>query len=222
MLVLGSAREVDYLQKNFPMGMLAKVEMGRLGAGGTALEDLILLAAEGAAGGVFPRSPEGFARLNEQVKGKWYEAAGRIGGVLDEVVEGQREISAWILANRGDRNFGEVAADLEEQLGWLMRGRFAWRAGFPRLVDYPRYFRAMRSRLGRVQSLPLVKDLEKMDTVRRYWEGWYADWQANPDEASRWEAGWLLEEWRVSLFAPDVEVRGKVSEKRVAEALASQ
>ncbi len=29
------------------MGMMAKVEMSRLGAGGTSLEDLILLAAEG-------------------------------------------------------------------------------------------------------------------------------------------------------------------------------
>ncbi|MDP4624419.1 MAG: ATP-dependent RNA helicase HrpA [Akkermansiaceae bacterium] len=219
LLVIAAEREVDYLRKKFPLGMLAKVEMGRLGLGGTELEDLILLAAEGAADGVFPRSPEAFAKLNEATKGKWYEAATKIGAALDEVVEGEREISAWIAANRGDRNFGEIAADLEEQLSWLLRGRFAWRAGYARLVDYPRYFRAMRSRLGRVQSLPLVKDLEKMDTIRRYWEGWYADWQGAPEDASRWEAGWLLEEWRVSLFAPDVEVRMKVSEKRVAKVL---
>ncbi|MEP4050587.1 MAG: ATP-dependent RNA helicase HrpA, partial [Luteolibacter sp.] len=219
LLVLGNEREVDYLRKKFPLGLLAKVEMGRLGVGGTLLEDLILLAAEGVAGGVFPRSPEGFAKLNEQTKGKWYEAATKIGAALDEVVEGAREISAWIDANRGDRNFGEIATDLEEELSWLLRGRFAWRAGYARLVDYPRYFRAMRSRLGRVESLPLVKDLEKMDAVRHYWAGWYEGWQSAPDDASRWEAGWLLEEWRVSLFAPDVEVKGKVSEKRVANAL---
>ncbi|MGJ8642297.1 MAG: ATP-dependent RNA helicase HrpA [Luteolibacter sp.] len=219
LMMLGNEREVSYLRKNFPLGMLAKVEMGRLGVGGTELEDLILLAAEGAAGGVFPRSPEGFAKLNEQSKGKWFEAATKIGAALDDVVENAREISAWVEANRGDRNFGEIAADLEEELSWLLRGRFAWRAGYERLIDFPRYFRAIKSRLGRVESLPLVKDLEKMDTVRRYWEGWYVGWQSAPENAMPWEAGWLLEEWRVSLFAPDVEVRGKVSEKRVAKVL---
>lgn len=219
LLMLGNEREVNYLRKKFPLGMLAKVEMGRLGVGGTELEDLILLAAEGAAGGVFPRSPEGFAKLNEQCKGKWFEAATKIGVVLDEVVESNREISAWVEANRGDRNFGEIATDLEEELSWLLRGRFAWRAGYARLIDYSRYFRAIRSRLGRVESLPLVKDLEKMDTLRRYWEGWYVDWQSALDNASHWEAAWLLEEWRVSLFAPDVGARIKVSEKRVARVL---
>ena len=219
LLVLGNKREVDYLRKKFPLGMLAKVEMGRLGVGGTEMDDLILLAAEGAAGGVFPRSPEGFATLNDLSKGKWYEAATKVGAALDDVVEGLREISGWIEANRGDRNFGEIAADLEEEISWLLRGRFAWRAGYGRLVDYPRHFRAMKSRLGRVASLPLVKDLEKMDLLRGYWESWYARWVESPDDAGLWETGWLLEEWRVSLFAPDVEVRAKVSEKRVAKAL---
>lgn len=219
LLVIAAEREGDYLRKKFPLGMLAKVELGRLGVGGTELEDLILLTAEGLAKGEIPRSPEGFAKLSERTKGKWYETAARIGAALDDVVEGEREISAWIAANRGDRNFGEIAVDLEEQLSWLLRGRFAWRAGFSRLIDYARYFRAMRSRLGRVQSLPLVKDLEKMDTIRRYWDEWYVGWQSAPEDASRWEVGWLFEEWRVLLFAPDVEVRGKVSEKRVAKEL---
>ena len=43
--------------------MMAKVELPRLGPGGTSLDDLILLAAEGAAGGVFPRSPDEFRAL---------------------------------------------------------------------------------------------------------------------------------------------------------------
>ena len=218
LLVLGAEREVEYLRKKFPIGMLAKVEMARLGV---ELEELILLTAEGVAGGFFPRSPEGFSKANESARGKWFEAASRIGQALDGIVEGEREIREWITANAKDRNFGEIAADLEEQLVWLMRPRWAWRAGFGRLVDYPRRFRAIRSRLGRIASLPLVKDLEKMDSHRPLWIEWYDRWIAKSEDASLWETGWLLEEWRIQLFAPDVEVRGKVSEKRVRERLDS-
>jgi ATP-dependent helicase HrpA len=216
LLVLGAEREVDYLRKKFPLGMLAKVEMGRLELD---IEALILLAAEGAAEGVFPRSPEAFAKLNETVRGKWFEAATKVATALDEIVEAEREVQEWIAANRKDRNYGEIAEDLGEELAWLMRSGWAWRAGFARMVDYPRRFRAIRSRLGRIASLPLVKDLEKMDLVRSHWTGWFSEWIAAPEDPALWEAGWLLEEWRVSVFAPDVEVRGKVSEKRVEKAL---
>lgn len=219
LLVLGAEREVDYLRKKFPLGMLAKVELGRLGLD---IGELILLAAEGAAGVVFPRSPEAFAQLNETVRGKWFEAATRIGESLDSIVEAEREVMEWIAANRMDRNYGEIAEDLGEELSWLMRKGWAWRAGYARLVDYPRRFRAIRSRLGRLASLPLVKDLEKMDLVRSHWQGWFAEWIAAPEDPALWEAGWLLEEWRISVFAPDVEVLGKISEKRVEKALNSR
>jgi ATP-dependent helicase HrpA len=216
LMVLAAEREVVFLRKKFPMGLLAKVEMGRMGID---IEDLILLTAEGVAGGDFPRSPEAFAKLNETTRGRWHEAAVKIGAALDGIVETVREVQDWIAAHAKDRNHGEIATDLEEQLAWLFRAKWAWRAGYERLIDYPRRLRAIRSRLGRVRSLPLVKDLEKMDLVRHHWEGWFTEWMAAPEDARLWEAGWLLEEWRVQAFAPDVEVKGKISEKRVAAAL---
>jgi hypothetical protein len=42
------------------------------------------------------------------------------------------------------------------------------------------------------------------------------EWTANPDDPRLWEHGWQLEEFRISLFAPDVPVAGKVSEKKLA------
>ena len=216
MLILAAEREVDYLRKKFPMGMLAKVEMGRFGID---MEDLILLTAEGVARGDFPRSPEAFAKLNEATHGTWHEAAVKIGVALDGIVDAVRSVREWISAHADDRNHGEIATDLEEELAWLFRAKWACRAGYARLIDYPRRLRAIRSRLGRVASLPLVKDLEKMDIVRRHWQGWFTEWMAAPEDARLWEAGWLLEEWRVQTFAPDVEVKGKISEKRVAASL---
>ena len=123
------------------------------------------------------------------------------------------------MAQRKDRNLGPVAEDLEEQLAWLLRGHFAWRAGFARLRDYPRRLQAIRSRLGRLSSLPLIKDLEKMQRLRRLWLPWFRRWTAAPEDVRLWDAGWMLEEYRVSLFAPDVRCAGKVSEKRIEEVI---
>ena len=206
-----------YLKKKFPLGMMAKVELPRLGPGGTSLDTLILLAAEGAADGLFPRSPDAFRLLTEQARGGWYDAAAIIGKSIDEIFEILPEIQRWVTANRNDRNLGEIAEDIDEQLAWLFRKDFAWQAGFANLRDYPRRLRAIRSRLGRLSSLPIVKDLEKMDRFRRLWQPWFQRHSTHPEDPAHWAAGWALEEYRISLFAPDIPLVGKVSEKRVEE-----
>jgi ATP-dependent helicase HrpA len=220
LLTLAQPTQVDHLNKKFPLGLMAKVELPRLGTGGTSLDDLILLAAEGAAGGRFPSSPDAFRALSEKSRGNWHEAASHIGRSLDEILEILPEIRAWIAARRNDRNLGAIAEDLDEELMWLFRPRFAWHAGYAGLRDYPRRLKAIRSRLGRIGSLPIVKDLEKMERLRRLWVPWFQKWTAHPETPALWPLGWSLEELRVSLFAPDIPCTTKVSEKRIAEMLA--
>ncbi|RYD22782.1 MAG: ATP-dependent RNA helicase HrpA, partial [Verrucomicrobiaceae bacterium] len=217
LLWLAHQDQVNYLKKKFPLGLMAKVELPRLSPGGVSLDTLILLAAEGAAGGIFPRSPEDFRALTEKARGRWYDAAAIIGKSIDEIFELLPEIRQWVAANKKDRNLGEIAEDIEEQLTFLFRSEFAWRAGFSGLREYPRRLRAIRSRLGRLASLPIVKDLEKMDRFRRLWVPWFQRWTANPDDPAHWPVGWALEEYRISLFAPDVPLQGKVSEKKLEE-----
>jgi ATP-dependent helicase HrpA len=220
LLCLTHPAQVDHLRKKYPMGMMAKVELPRLGTGGTSLDDLILLAAEGAAGGNLPKSPDAFRTLTENARGRWFEAAAAVGAGLDEVLGILPGIREWLARHRNDRNLGGIAEDIDEQLAWLFRPRFAWHAGHAGLCDYPRRLRAIRSRLGRVSSLPIVKDLEKMQRLRRLWLPWFRLWTETPDDPALWPCGWALEEYRVSLFAPDVPCAGKVSEKRIAEMLA--
>ena len=217
LLHLAQPDQVNHLRKKFPLGMAAKIELLRLGVGGTAVEDLIALAAEGALGRVLPRSPAEFHTSAQQARARWHDAAATIGHALDEMMVHLPEIRRWLDARRGDRNHDPVVRDVDEQLAWLFRGRFAWRAGYARFIDYPRRLRAIRSRLGRVDSLPLVKDLEKTERFRRFWEPWVKRWSAKPEDPRLWDHGWQLEEYRISLFAPDVAVLGKVSEKKLAE-----
>jgi ATP-dependent helicase HrpA len=217
LLCLSHREQVAHLRKNFPLGMKVKIELPRLGEGGTPLESLILLAAEGAAGGSFPRSPEEFRQLAEHARGNWFVAASQIGKALDDTVELLPEIRTWIDKHSTDRNLGPIAEDLDQQLKWLFRPEFAWRAGFQVLVDYSRYLLAIKSRLGRISSLPLIKDLEKMERFHRLWHPWYVQLASNSEDPTPWSLGWALEEYRISLFAPDIPLRGRISLKRLEE-----
>jgi ATP-dependent helicase HrpA len=210
LLALAQPEQVAYVRKKMPLGLLAKVELPKLKC---PLEDLIALAGEGAVGPGRISTAEEFAKRSEAARGDWWASAMKIGSCLDAGVEGLQAVREWLHVNRSDRHLGEVADDLDEQLSWLFRARFAWRAGYSRVIDYERYLRGIQSRLGRLTSLPIVKDLEKMDRVRKYWEPWFSEWTKRPDDPALWEYGWLLEEFRISVFAPDVSVVGKVSEK---------
>lgn len=215
LLAITQPEQVAYLVKKFPIGLAARVELPRLGRGGTALDDLILLAAEGALGASLPRSAESFASKAQQARGDWFDSAKQVGAAMDVVVEQWPRLSAWCQAQRGSRYVEPIAADIQEQLDWLTRTRFAWRAGHAQLGQYKRIFQAIQMRIDRLQSLPIVKDLEKMERVQLLWDPWYQAWQRDPDEPVLWDIGWQLEEYRISLFAPNIPVRGSISEKKI-------
>jgi ATP-dependent helicase HrpA len=214
LLMLAQPDQVNYLKKKYPLGLMAKVELPRMA---TSMDDLIALAGEGALGGKRISTPQDFTVKAKEAKGRWFEAAAAIAKSLDSTFEAIGPIRQWIHDNKKDRHLSAVTADLEEELAWLLRPRFVWRAGFTRMRSHDRYLRGIRSRLGRISGLPLVKDLEKMERVRKYWQPWFIEWTKHPEDPSLWEYGWLLEEFRLSLFAPDIPVEMKVSEKRLAE-----
>ncbi len=210
LLALAHPDQAAYLRKRFPLGLMAKVELPRWAV---TLDELVLLAGEGALGAGRIDGAEDFARRSSRARGDWHEHALRLGEALEEFAEGLGPVREWIEAQRGDRHLGAVAEDLEEELTWLLRPGFPWKAGYRRCLDLPRLLRGVRSRLGRLKAMPIGKDLEKMERVRHYWEPWFRAWTAEPEDPDTWEQGWRLEEFRISLFAPDVPGRGKVSEK---------
>ncbi|MCU0797594.1 MAG: ATP-dependent RNA helicase HrpA [Akkermansiaceae bacterium] len=216
LMLLRQAEQAAYVRKKSPLGWATKVEWPRHGGD---LEELVALAAEGALGGGAIRDAESFAKAAERGRGEWWNCARKVGDALDEVFRLLPEIRERIQPMKGHRVLDEVAVDVEEQLQWLLRRGFAWKAGYPRMAGYGRFFRGILSRLGRLESLPIQKDLEKMDRVREFWDPWLAAWTARPEDAELWAYGWQIEEYRISLFAPDVPVVGKVSEKRLREDL---
>ncbi len=210
LFVLGGASEVEGLQKRFPLGIYGSVELARLGV---AVEDLILLTAEGVAAklgvGHFPRSPKGFAELSDRGRGMWFEIAEEIGRVIEDIAVKERSVRSWIDGNCTDRNLGPVARDLAEELGWLFRENWAWRANYRHFMEYPLRFTTIETRIERVKSLPLIKDLEKMERLRGQWNKWYAAWWSRRERIALWEAGMAARRMANCPFCPGHKISAK-------------
>ncbi len=112
--------------------------------------------------------------------------------------------------------------DLREQLAALVHSGFARELPLARLAELPRYLRAMALRAERLQGDPR-KDQQRMIEVRELEAQWRrrcaADAPLERREACE-RLRWLLQEYRVQLFAQDVGTKETVSEKRLRKLLA--
>ena len=115
---------------------------------------------------------------------------------------------------------------METQLAWLVFPGFLKAVPPERLKHYDRYLRGVRVRIDRARSNP-SGDRAKESRVAPYWEQYReAILGKGPKIANRdalAEYRWMVEEFRVSVFAPEVRAAIPVSEKRLdakwAEAL---
>jgi ATP-dependent helicase HrpA len=109
-------------------------------------------------------------------------------------------------------------ADLRGQLEALLAPGFLRELPRARLAHLPRYLKAMRLRAEKLRSDP-ARDHSRMQQVLPYWRA-VLDARASGDDSEALDAlRWLVEEWRVSVFAQELKTAEPVSGKRMAQAL---
>lgn len=110
--------------------------------------------------------------------------------------------------------------DLAGQLAWLVFPGFAESVSDARLAEYPRYLEACRIRLTRARLNP-AGDERKQAQIAPYWERYETFVTAKPrpphDAAALEAYRWLVEEFRVSLFAQELRTPVPASAKRLEE-----
>lgn len=109
----------------------------------------------------------------------------------------------------------ETAVDIEHQLNALIYKGFVQRTGLLRLKHLPRYLQAVVIRIERARRSP-AKDADAMALIAPHWSR-LQHMLSHPDENGErfWEYRWLLEEYRVSLFAQELKTAAPVSDKRL-------
>ena len=147
----------------------------------------------------------------------------RSAGVLHQVL---RVLAAWRPVDKALRGRVDMAAlpamnDLRAQLGRLVGPGFVADAGADALRHYPRYLQAMLLRTERLGDL--VRDRELMDRVGPLQQAWEHRLAALPPgvppTAPVRRVRWMLEEYRVSLWAQQLGTAQAVSDSRIRKAL---
>jgi ATP-dependent helicase HrpA len=114
----------------------------------------------------------------------------------------------------------ETVADVDEQVDRLVYPGFLTGVGAARLPDLHRYLRAIERRLEQLPDHP-ERDRSRMVAVRELEQEHDRLRDALPGSESVLEIAWMLQELRVSMFAQSLGTKGKVSEKRIRQALAA-
>lgn len=113
----------------------------------------------------------------------------------------------------------ETRLDIEEQLQELMTPRFLVQTPLEWLIHYPRYMKAMQIRLERAGREGGVLDAQSVALVLPHERQYRAILQQRPDaievSAEFAELKWLLQEYRVSLFAQQLRTAVSISEQRL-------
>jgi ATP-dependent helicase HrpA len=133
---------------------------------------------------------------------------------LNELLSVYGKVSNSVHGEIGAR-WPEASADIGSQLEDLVYPGFLADLEPGRLSHYPRYLKGIVERLEQLQQNP-QKDQQRMNLVEPWWRLYLTALEQGAVYDERLDAfRWLLEEYRVSLFAQRLGTDGKVSEKRL-------
>jgi ATP-dependent helicase HrpA len=110
----------------------------------------------------------------------------------------------------------EPPAGLLAEAEVLAGPNFLRRTPYARLAHLPRYLRALKLRHERARKQP-AKDAERSAQIAAYERAW----QRLPESPGREALRWLLQEFRVSLFAQELGTAEPVSTVKLDRALAA-
>ncbi len=151
-----------------------------------------------------PRSKQEFADAIEKAKP---ELHGRLAEIL-KLLETILSLYGEVTSKLEEIPAGPACSDMEEQLSRLVYPGFVDTAGYARLKHYPRYLKAM---LTRIQKLPNPRDAQLQAEISPRWQR-FLKREYGPELE---EYRWMVEELRVSLFAQELRTPMPVSGKRL-------
>jgi len=165
-----------------------------------------------------PRSRAAFDALRDRGRSRIPLAVQEIAALLPELLESYSQAREALATNRSTL-WQYAIDDMEQQLDELVRPGFLSRTPFEWLQQYPRYFRAVAYRLERLRSGALPRDRSFSEQLATYIELYrnmveeHRELRIADPELAHFR--WMLEEFRVSLFAQPLGTYLPVSAKRL-------
>jgi ATP-dependent helicase HrpA len=143
--------------------------------------------------------------------------------LLEEVLDKHRSLSA-VLSRTYPPLLVDSIDDMRQQLRSLLPKRFLTTLPPSKLELLPRYLRGIDVRLTRLTNAGLQKDLQGLMVIRplvqQYNDQARRHQQRGVIDPALDEYRWMLEEFRIQLFAQEIKTIAPVSEKRLEQAWA--
>lgn len=218
--VLSLPQQVKYLQKELLRDNRVRLALAGFGSASELMGDLIDAAFAQAffASGDFPRSKAAFEQRLAALKSQLSVTAQQLDRVLSQAVLQAQAIRQQLELLRAPEARMTVE-DIQSQLSRLWFSGFLRETPCEQLLQYARYMEALQKRLEKLRG-GVPRDQQAVAQLQRYWKPVLQWLEKNPlvelsepQQALRW----LLEEWRIALFAQPMKTLLPVSEKRVAE-----
>jgi len=217
------SKELRFLRKNFNLKPKALEAVGRLG-GKNHIEQQILDAVASNLFNIPARSSGQFDSYASQLGTKLFDTTKQLVEAVSSVLEAYQEcvllLESLENANRGNHGALSSCAKVRTELERLVPTDFIIGYESIRLKDIPRYIRALMIRAQRAVNNP-SKDMEKERDLLKILD-LYAEIQkdcglpfSNERKRATEEFRWMLEEFKISLFAQELKTRYPVSLKRL-------
>jgi ATP-dependent helicase HrpA len=211
--------KLAYLEKHHGIGQRALAAWSPVGSVSSLVCDLAWssLCTVGDPKAVAVRDERAFSGLVTDCRSAIGAEFQRSARLLEDLLSRMREVMAMLTAELAAR-LPEPFEDIESQLHDLVYDGFLRDLEPGRLRHYPRYLEAMRLRLERM-ALDPARDARLMNEVSGFWNRYLEHIHAGAEygeELDRFR--WLLEEYRVSVFAQQLGTAQKTSAKRLSEA----
>jgi ATP-dependent helicase HrpA len=185
------------------------------------LADLVNGAFVWAMGldGELPWTQEAFTQMVTSGKGELVTCANELESTLFNALSALAELRKE-LAGADSTKYRATFADINDQLAKLLCPGFIQNTPQDWFAQYPRYLKALLNRVQRHGAQPAKdqKNTETLETVAaRLWQAQQSRPQLLAVCAEALRYRWMLEEFRVSLFAQSLGTRQAISAKRLDE-----
>ncbi|MGP1272580.1 MAG: ATP-dependent RNA helicase HrpA [Phycisphaerales bacterium] len=179
---------------------------------------LTLLADIGGAVEAPPATGDDLAQLVQRCRSELADRSNTVIRVVGDTLAA-RQRAAEAIARASGPSLADAAADTRFQLDQLVHAAALRTIPWPRLERLAAYIRGIEVRLDRARGPGLARDREGMARLLPHWRRCLQ--RASEDAAvGRIDPlldayRWMIEEYRLVLFAPALAIKGGASEKRL-------
>jgi len=214
-------KEMTYLEKNIQEGKRLCVLYAPLGQCDTLISDIQYLSVITALDldqGLI-RTKADFDKRSTLALKNLMTIANDIAVITLEILTHYQSVRKSLKGNLNPA-WLKAIADIKSQLDYLLPQGFVREVPYEQLKHFPRYLRAIELRLDKLDK-NLQRDSRSMNEVNAFWKqcmqymGSHAGkYNENPEFV---QYRWMLEEFRVSLFAQELKTAHPISAKRLKQ-----